>query len=326
MDDPGIMLGTQAVFMPIPTAQDLLNTPNRINTIMGRYVEGSDSAAVTAAIEGMFGRGYKLEPLEGGNDIWAALMEFSNVIFTMFGLLALAMAGLIMFNTFRTSVVERKRDIGMLRAVGARRKIVIQTILFEGLILAISGTVIGILLGFGFGFGASAGMTSIFQSLLGRPLGDPQFTFSAYAISIAFGLGIPLTSVLFPARDASTITPLEAMRPATVNQEAALKRSRTIIGVISLILGLGGLLSGIFPLMALGSMLFLLALGLLGPLLISPITHTFSRILNLVFGQEGEIAAGNIARQPRRAAITATSLMISLAILIGLGGMLASTY
>ncbi len=326
VDDPGIMLGTQQVFMPILAAQDLLNTPSRINTIMGRYEEGADAAAVTAAIETMFGRGYELEPLEGGNDIWAALMEFSNVIFTMFGLLALAMAGLIMFNTFRTSVVERKRDIGMLRAVGARRKTVIRTILYEGLILAVTGTLAGLVLGFGFGYGASAGLSSMLESLMGRPLGAPQFTLSAYAVSIAFGLGIPLASVLVPARGASEIAPLEAMRPATISQEAALNRSRAIIGVVSLILGLGGLVSGIFGLMALGSLLFLLALGLLGPLLISPITRTFSRILGLVFGQEGGIAAGNIARQPRRAAITATSLMISLAILIGLGGMLASTY
>jgi len=326
LDDPGIMLGTQVVFMPIPAAQDLLNTPNRVNSIMGRYTEGADAETVTANIAGMFGRGYELEPLEGGNDIWAALMEFSNVIFTMFGLLALAMAGLIMFNTFRTSVVERKRDIGMLRAVGARRKIVMQTILIEGLILAVSGTFVGILLGFGFGYGAHAGLSSIFQDLLGRPLGKPEFTLSAYAISIAFGMGIPLASVLFPARGASEITPLEAMRPATVSQEAALKRSRLIVGFVSLVLGIGGLLSGEFSLMAPGSILFLLALGLLGPMLISPITRTFSRILNLIFGQEGGIAAGNIARQPRRAAITASSLMISLAILIGLGGMLASTY
>jgi len=92
------------------------------------------------------------------------------------------------------------------------------------------------------------------------------------------------------------------------------------------VLGLAGLLSGIFPLMALGVLIFLLALGLLGPLLITPITSFFNRALRLVFGQEGTLAAGNIARQPRRAAIVATSLMITLAILIGLGGMLASTY
>ncbi len=326
LDDPGLMLGQQQVFMTLATAQDFLNIPNRINTIMGRYAEGSDAQAINATIEGMFSKGFELSPLEGGSDIWAALMEFASVIFSMFGLLALAMAGLIMFNTFRTSVVERKRDIGMLRAVGARRKVVTRAILYEGLILAVLGTVVGMLFGVGFAFGARASLSTVFENLMGRPLGPPQFTFLTFLVSITFGLGIPLVSILLPARSASHVTPLEAMRPATVAQEAALKRSRLIIGLISLILGSAGLLSGIFQLMALGSLLFLLALGLLGPLLISPITRTFGRVLNLVFGQEGGIAAGNIARQPRRASITATSLMIGLAILIGLGGMLSSTY
>ena len=326
LDDPGLMLGTQQVFMTIPEAQDFLNTPNRINAIMGRYAEGSDPRAIDAAVQSLFSRGYELSPLEGGADIWAALMEFVDVIFTMFGLMALAMAGLIMFNTFRTSVVERRRDIGMLRAVGARRKSVMRTILYEGLILAGIGTVVGILFGYGFGYLAKAGLASMLQDLMGHPLGKLQFTLSTYIVSIVFGMGVPLVSILLPARSATHITPLEAMRPSTAGQEKAVQRIRMIIGAISLVLGTAGLLSGNFPLMALGMLLFLLALGLLGPMLISPITSLFSRVLVLVFGQEGGMAAGNISRQPRRAAITATSLMISLAILIGLGGMLASVY
>jgi len=326
LDDPGLMLGTQQVFVPIPAAQDLLNTPNRINTIMGRYAEGSDARALDAAVQSMLGRGYELSPLEGGADVWAALMEFMNVIFTMFGLFALALAGLIMFNTFRTSVVERQRDIGMLRAVGAKRKVVMRTILYEGLILAVIGTVLGMLLGFAFAYGARAGLGDIFASLMGGSLGQPRFEPLTYIVTILFGLGIPLVSILFPARGASRITPLEAMRPKTIEQEAALKHSRVIVGIICLVVGVAGLISGEFPLMALGIMIFLLALGLLGPMLISPITSFFSRALLLVFGQEGGLAAGNIARQPRRASITASSLMVSLAILIGLGGMLASTY
>ncbi len=247
LNDPGIMLGTQQVFMSIPAAQDLLNTPNRINTIMGRYAEGSDARAIDAAVQSIFGRGYELSPLEGGADIWAALLEYINVIFTMFGLMSLAMAGLIMFNTFRTSVAERKRDIGMLRSIGARRKIVMRTVLYEGLILAVLGTGLGMLLGYGFAYGAKAGLDSVLENFLGRPMGQPRFTFFAYAVSIIFGLGVPLVSVLLPARNASQVTPLEAMRPSTIAQEAAIKRSRLIIGLVSLVLGVAGLLSGIIP-------------------------------------------------------------------------------
>ncbi|MBN1122141.1 MAG: ABC transporter permease [Anaerolineae bacterium] len=326
LDDPGLLLGNQQVFMPIEAAQDLLNKPNRVNIIMGRYAEGSDAQAIELAMRSMFSRGYELSPLEGGADVWSALLEFMNVIFTMFGLLALALAGLIMFNTFRTSVVERRRDIGMLRAVGAKRRVVMRTILYEGLILAVLGTVLGMLLGVAFAYGARAGLGSIFETLMGGTIGKPRFEALTFAVTIAFGLGVPLVSVLLPARGASQVTPLEAMRPTTVDQEKAVRRSRLIIGLISLVLGVAGLISGIFQLMALGMLIFLLALGLLGPLVISPITSFFNRALYLLFGQEGGLAAGNIARQPRRAAITTTSLMVGLAILIGLGGMLGSVY
>lgn len=326
LDDPGLLLGNQQVFMPIAAAQDLLNKPDRINIIMGRYAEGSDPATIETTLGAMLGRGYELAPLEGGADVWAALLEFMNVIFTMFGLFTLALAGLIMFNTFRTSVVERKRDIGMLRAVGARRMVVMRVILYEGLILAFAGTALGILLGFAFAYGARALLSDVFASLMGQALARPRFDMLTYAVSIVFGVGIPLASTLFPARSASQITPLEAMRPQTIEQEASMRRSRLIIGSTSLILGLAGLISGLFPLMAVGVMVFLLALGLLGPLLITPITSFFNRALRLLFGQESNLAEGNIARQPRRAAITTTSLMISLAILIGLGGMLSSVY
>jgi putative ABC transport system permease protein len=85
LDDPGFLLGNQQVFMPIEAAQNLINKPGRVNIIMGRYAEGSDARAIDAKVQSMFGRGYQLSPMEGGADVWAALMEFMNVIFTMFG-------------------------------------------------------------------------------------------------------------------------------------------------------------------------------------------------------------------------------------------------
>lgn len=326
VDEPGVLLGNQNVFMPIEYAQNLLNTPNRINTIMARYDDGVDARAIDAEVQALFGHGYELAPLEGGQDVWAALLEFVNVIFTMFGLLALAMAGLIMYNTFRTSVVERQRDIGLLRAVGAKRGVVMRVVLIEGMIQAVIGTLVGMILGFGFAYLSRNALSNTFEDLLGSPLGEPRFEAFTFIVSILFGLGIPLISVFMPARGASQVTPLEAMRPSTVESEKAVRRGRAIIGLILLAAGLAGLFSGEFGIMALGMLIFLLALGLLGPLLIGPITSFFNRALALVFGLEGRLATGNIARQPRRASVTASSLMVSLAIIIGLGGMLASTY
>ncbi|MEK6222915.1 MAG: ABC transporter permease, partial [Chloroflexota bacterium] len=252
LDDPGLLLGSQQVFMPLTTAQDLLNAPNRVNIVMGRYAEGADAEAIDTVVKDMFGSGFELIPLGGGADVFAAILDYIDIIFTMFGLFALALAGLIMFNTFRTSVVERRRDIGMLRAVGARRKVVTRVFLYEGLLLAVFGTLTGMLLGFGFAQFASRGLNGVMEAFMGQPLGEPSFTIGTYAVAILFGLGIPVASVVIPARSASEVSPLEAMRPSTITQEASLKRNRLIVGWVSLVLGLAGLLSGVFPLMALG--------------------------------------------------------------------------
>ncbi len=49
--------------------------------------------------------------------------------------------------------------------------------------------------------------------IMGQPLGPLQFNLLTYIVSIFFGLGVPLVSILLPARSATKITPLEAMRP-----------------------------------------------------------------------------------------------------------------
>ena len=94
-----------------------------------------------------------------------------------------------MYNTYRTSVAERQRDIGMLRAVGARRKTVMRAILYEGLILAVLGTVVGMLLGVAFAYGARTAFSNMMESLMGSSLGPPRFDALTFIVTILFGLG-----------------------------------------------------------------------------------------------------------------------------------------
>ena len=54
-----------------------------------------------------------------------ATLQMAQIGLSVFGVLALFMGGFIIFNTFRTVVTERRRDIGMLRALGATRRTVI---------------------------------------------------------------------------------------------------------------------------------------------------------------------------------------------------------
>ena len=93
-----------------------------------------------------------------------------------------------------------------------------------------------------------------------------------------------------------------------------------------LVIAIVGLLSGNFALVALGGLLVLVGLVLVAPALVKPIAKLFGALLALIFAREGtgELAQGNLTRQPSRAAITASATMIGLAIVVGAGGMLFS--
>lgn len=120
------------------------------------------------------------------------------------GALAILVGGVGMTNTVLMSVFERTREIGVLRAVGWRRSRVLRLILNEALILAVTGTALGILLG-----------VALVYAVRGVPLfGILQGELSAglflRALAIAGFLGV--AGGLYPAWRASQLTPLEAMR------------------------------------------------------------------------------------------------------------------
>jgi putative ABC transport system permease protein len=141
--------GNEEVVIALPEAQRLLEQPDQINTIEANY-DTSDAvrrAEIQKAIETRLGSSYTLGALPSGSDMYASI-QLGEVAFSIFGALALFMGAFIIFNTFRTIIAERRRDIGMLRAVGANRGTILGIILTERLLQGALGTAIGMLLGY----------------------------------------------------------------------------------------------------------------------------------------------------------------------------------
>ena len=119
---------------------------------------------------------------------------------------------------------------------------------------------------------------------------------------------------------------MEALRPSLSEVMQRISRVSTIVGAVMLVIAVVGLLTGSFALVALGGLLVLVGLVLVAPALVKPIAKLFGALLALVFAREGtgELAQGNLTRQPSRSAITASATMIGLAIVVGVGGLLFS--
>ena len=119
---------------------------------------------------------------------------------------SLLVAGVSILNVMLMSTIERTKEIGILRAIGAQRSDVLKIFLYEALILGVFGSVIGAALSFVAGYG----ITNLI-------VGKTEYVFSLssamYAVfGLLFGIFTALISGLYPAYRASKLDPIVALR------------------------------------------------------------------------------------------------------------------
>ena len=124
------------------------------------------------------------------------------------GIFAVLVGSLGMMNSTLMSVFERTREIGVLRAVGWRRRRVVAMIVGESMIVALLGGVVGIVLGIGL-----IELTKLSPAV--NSMLEGVFTFDILLRALGLSVGLGIISGLYPAWRASKLAPAEAMRAAT---------------------------------------------------------------------------------------------------------------
>ena len=317
---PRLQLGNEEVLVTLEQAQTLLEMPGRINTIEASFdvVDEDERLALEQAILAELGETFQLGGLSSNAELLAN-MDVAQAIFSLLGVMAVLMGGFIIFNTFRTVVAERRRDIGMLRALGAGRRTILGTFLAEGLIQGVIGTLLGILAGYGLGLLGTAALGPMLSDMMNVEIGAPVVSPALLIGSAIIGIGVTLLAGLLPAMSAGRLTPLEALRPAV--GAVSLRRLMGIgfwVGVVMIALAVAALLTRNIAFIGLGAVLFIIGLILVAPALVNPVARFFSGLLAVVFARSGtaQLAQGNLTRQPSRAAITASTMLIGMAILV----------
>jgi putative ABC transport system permease protein len=315
-------LTTPSIIMPLADAQAVFNQPELINTIEVAFQPNVDQSAVTGRVLETLGSNFTQYNASGADTIFYTL-ETSMIMFNVLGMFALFMGGFLIYNTFRTIVVERQRDLGMLRAIGAQRGQLTQMLLIEGAIQGVIGTAIGLLLGYVVAILSSVVMAKIAGQFIGGLTYSIVVTPQAVLLTAALGLITTLGAVYFPARAAGKASPLQALRPASIAAVQRAARWSLIAGLLLAVLALVIMFSSKQASPS-GAMLFLIGMLLAAPALVLPAARLFSPLLSLWFAREGDLARSNLTRQPGRAAITASTLMIGLAVFIAIGAIVNS--
>lgn len=119
--------------------------------------------------------------------------------------ISLIVAGVAIFNVMVMSVMERYREIGVLRSIGTRRMAILSMFIYEALLLGFTGSAIGGLLGFFLAY------------LEVNMIDEMKFFFEPSSLiqipyAMSFGIAISLISGIYPAWKASRLNPIEALR------------------------------------------------------------------------------------------------------------------
>ena len=312
------------VIIPLVTAQKVLGADGQINSIDILLKSGTNRDTVQSALAQKLGDGFKFGSVETGSEFDTTL-SLGSAIMWFFGIAALIMAGFIIFNTFRTLVAERRRDLAMLRAIGAKRSSLVGMILMESLLQGLIGTAIGLIIGWLLTIGLLRLMSGFLDNFAHINIGSPIFSSPTFIASILLGVGLSVASAYFPARSTLSITPLEALRPAIGAAENRRMKNRAWIGLAFILVASASLFFKNIGITILALVIFLVGLVMIAPALVRPVAVIFSRLFGFLIPRESGLARENLSRQPSRAAITASALMIGLALTIAVVGMVTST-
>jgi len=141
-----------------------------------------------------------------------SLFATARAILALVGIAALAVAALGMFNTLTVSLLERTREVGLMKALGMKSSEIRELFLAESMIMGFVGGILGIL--FGFLVGKLLGLIlSIFSVIKGVGFVDVSYIpFSFFIIIVFLSLLVGITTGLYPAKRATKISALNALR------------------------------------------------------------------------------------------------------------------
>jgi putative ABC transport system permease protein len=181
------------VFIQVHTAEDLEAAEDQVRTIMssrrGKTFSSDDD------------EGFALETQDVFLNLYSSAT--SNIYIVTIGVAAISLVvgGIVVMNIMLVSVTERTKEIGIRKAIGARRKDILTQFLIEAVAVTVLGGALGVVTGFGLAY--------IISALIGFPL---LISVASAVLGVGVSSIVGIISGLWPAWRAARMNPIEALR------------------------------------------------------------------------------------------------------------------
>ena len=260
-------------------------------------------------------------------------LDFFNTILNVFAGIAIFVGAFIIQNTFRILLLQRTKELSLLRALGTSKRQIYRLVISESLFMSIIGSGLGIALGIGLAVAVKEGL-QYFE--FGLPDGPLVLTTEAAITGLIIGITVTIFSSLLPARKASQVSPMEAIRDSVSTPQRKSLLVRLLFGSLISVVGFGVLFGVLYDFLdvptlsslqqvGLGAGVIFVGISVITPSITKPFVFFFDKIYNLLFGILGKLATENSKRTPRRTASTASALMIGLT-LISLANVITTSF
>lgn len=316
--------------MDIYAAQEIFGRGRRFDRIDVGLRESFPLEQGADALRAALGPGYTVEPPSSRGHQFESLLSVYSMAMDISSLFALFIGMFIIYNSFAIAVTERRREIGILRALGATRTQIRNLFLGESACAGLMGSFAGL----GVGLLLARAITGLTGRLLEGFLGiaqNPQPAWIGLRLLVVVLLTGVLTSMIaawIPARNAARVEPVQALQKGSYEVLGAGENRRRRVAALAAFAAAVICLvrSGYRPLFYIGYVSMVLSGILLTPFFAVELAKLLRLPLRAIRPVEGSLAADSLIQAPRRTSATVAALMLSLALVIGTGGVARSIY
>lgn len=318
--------GTAA--MPVAAARRLTGKAGSWDEIDVIVADGASTAAVQRRIEAISGPGVEVQTPASLGDRANESLAGLDIVLYFFSGMAIFVGAFLILNSFNMTVLQRMREIGTLRALGASRRRIAASIVREAMILAVFGSALGLALGLGLAYL----LATVMRSLFGLPVASLDVTPGAVLTAIVVGLLATVAGALYPGLRAGRVPPIQALT-GSGGREGKPGPRRALVGLALFLPGLavGGLFwfskhSGTWSaLIGVGStVVMFVGMVALAPFVVIPLIRVLAAPLMALMPAEGRLASDSLRANALRTSATAAALVITLSVVVVDGMMSAS--
>ncbi len=327
--------GATSALFDLRTAQSILGREGQLTGASIQVTPGDDVDDVIARLEPSLPEGARAISGQTAAEEQAGEVQeglaFINTFLLSFGFIALFVGTFTIANTFRIIVTQRTRELALLRALGASARQVNRMVLIEAVIIGTVASVAGIVVGLGLALLLKVGLEAF-----GLALPSASLTLQPRTIFVALivGIGVTVISAVLPARRASRVAPMAALRTDLVAPPRKALTLRAIVGSTVTAFGLAVLFFGLFVSLeagppeivyvGVGAGITFIGVSLLSPLVARPAARVIGWPFTKLYRVPGKLAQENAIRAPRRTSATAAALMIGVT-LVTLAAVMAAS-